>query len=265
MKIAINTNAYRDLTYEDAVAQIARDAPGVPIEASTCREHLYEYFIRMERMRGLEDIPMGNVVVLSGGWADFVTGEGLECEGIMDRQVAFSCLTDIPVRIFFSNPIKEAPATMANMREGIWNLGSLVQRWLGDCNPRLCVENHAGLTREPQAMNFLISQVRDHTHTKVVGTTLDPANYAMCGVDPMVATRAILPEFIYHVHVKDIDGQGEFCAPGRGQLKKTWKEIIKYLKSIGYNGVLTYEYEGHDIKNRQQHIVDGLNFLRELI
>lgn len=134
----------------------------------------------------------------------------------------------------------------------------------------------------PEKAKTLLSFLRD---TKGgVGVNFDPANFVMVtGQDPVEAVY-LLKDYIVHTHAKDgimIDGGQNptdvyhaFAVGGvdalnvckgfkevpLGEGNVDWKNYIKALKDIGYNGFLTIERETGD--NPEQDIEKAVDFLK---
>jgi len=100
---------------------------------------------------------------------------------------------------------------------------------------RLGIENHA--ERAPQEIREQIGDDAD-----VLGTTIDTGWWATQEYD---AARAIdeLHEHVFHVHLNDVfkAGEHEPCAWGDGVVPID--ECLEALRRIGYDGVITVEYE----------------------
>jgi sugar phosphate isomerase/epimerase len=120
-----------------------------------------------------------------------------------------------------------------------------------------------------------------------VGVNLDPANFTMVTGQDAVEAVYLLKDYIVHTHAKDgimldenqdptavyhafavggVDAlnacEGFKEVPlGEGQVD--WKNYIKALKEIGYDGFLTIERECGD--NPTQDIVLAVNFLKSLL
>jgi hypothetical protein len=226
---------------------------------------LYEHFINPDSFAKLADIPISNVVAISGGWVDFIQEEGIKEASIVDRQIGFACAANLPLRLFICNPKDEVSYSLDALHLAVWNLSEVVMRWISYCDLNICIENHGRITNNPEVIDVLIDNVRNNTKCKTVGITLDPGNFMRAGVDPLKAIHIINPKFIQHVHIKDVDKDGKWCVPGDGLIGNQLKKIIQYLKDIEYCGVVTYEYEGNDLENRTEHIVRGYNWLMEQI
>ena len=264
MNLAIHTNAFRDMSFDEACRIINNTWPEIYIEASTCREHLYKDLLDWSNVRKVSKSPPEKVGIISGGWCDFVIGDGLEHGGILERQLNLSSAWNVSLRLFLAHPNNEPQASPQNVIQSITSMYTYFRKW-GIDRTKICFENHGGITADPICLDGIISTIRRVLQSEMIGITLDPANYAVCGQDAVVSTKALTPEYIYHVHAKDIDSNGDFCAVGDGILRDSWVEIIHYLKVIGYNGLITIEYEGNDLDNRIVHISNSLNFLKEIL
>lgn len=111
-----------------------------------------------------------------------------------------------------------------------------------------------------------------------VAVNLDPANLTMCVSDDAVEAVYTLQKYIVHTHAKDgiclTDGKIELnseqeiqAAQGKsylelplGQGGVDWKNYLKALEEIGYNGFLTIEREVGE--NPSSDISLAANFLR---
>lgn len=101
-----------------------------------------------------------------------------------------------------------------------------------------------------------------------LGINLDPANLIMYGKGNPVDALDVFGEFVLDVHAKD----GLYPTDGRklgrevkvGEGRANFPALIKGLKNIGYNGVLTIERE---ISGEQQviDILDTKKYLEHLL
>ena len=268
IKIPIHTNAFRDLDYLRAVDIIELCWPGQPIEASTCREHLHRYLTTWDETQKISYFKssVSEVSVLSGGWCDFVRGEGLGIDGMFDRQAWLAENLNVLLRVFLAHPNNEPEATPENIDRAVQNLMLAADMTEVD----LAIENHGGITADPGAMNEILYRINEGVGYSQVGTVLDPINYARCGWDPVRVLKAINFKLIKHVHAKDMTSDGKLCTPGDGLFKEEWRVIARYLRDNGYKGAVTLEYEGDDIMNgshpgyRVEKISRGLRFLEEI-
>ena len=120
-----------------------------------------------------------------------------------------------------------------------------------------------------------------------VGVNLDPANFTMVTNQDAVEAVYLLKDYIVHTHAKDgilIDPEQDptdvyhaFAVGGvealnackgfkevpLGEGEVDWKNYIKALRDIGYDGFLTIERETGE--NPEADIIKAVRFLREIL
>ena len=120
-----------------------------------------------------------------------------------------------------------------------------------------------------------------------VGVNLDPANFTMVTDQDAVEAVYLLKDYIVHTHAKDgvlidknqnpTDVYHAFAVGGvealnackgfkevpLGEGQVDWKNYIRALKEIGYDGFLTIERETGE--NPEADIIKAVGFLKELI
>lgn len=120
-----------------------------------------------------------------------------------------------------------------------------------------------------------------------VGVNLDPANFTMVTDQNAVEAVYLLKDYIVHTHAKDgvlidknqnpTDVYHAFAVGGvealnackgfkevpLGEGQVDWKNYIRALKEIGYDGFLTIERETGE--NPEADIIKAVGFLKELI
>ena len=69
-------------------------------------------------------------------------------------------------------------------------------------------------------------------------------------------------ESITHVHLSDIDEKGKICLPGRGIFP--FKELLKRLKDVGFDGPLLIEVYKDDYQTVQE-LKESADYLNELL
>ena len=82
----------------------------------------------------------------------------------------------------------------------------------------------------------------------------------LAGDDPVKAVSE-LEQWVVHVHAKDVSLDGKPCAPGEGCLD--FQLVIDRLRSTGYEGFLSVEYEGD--KDQLLGTGIGLGYLKALL
>jgi L-ribulose-5-phosphate 3-epimerase len=98
-------------------------------------------------------------------------------------------------------------------------------------NIKFAVENHGGLSDDPA----VLAEFVQHFHSPFLGVCLDFGNFAG---DRTIGVQTLAPQAI-HVHAKsrDFNGQGE-------EATIDYRMCLSALKSAGYEGVISIEYEG---------------------
>jgi len=264
MAYAIHSNAFRDMSYSRATKYIKERWPEALIEASTCREHLGQVLRDWHSVfKFIIEEDWNSIGAVSGGWVDFATGVGVQSDGYADKQVVIASAWGIPLRLFLCNPTLEPENSREHRIAAASMLGGFVKRW-NFAETNICIENHGGITANPLNVQEVLD-LASNLAEKRVYTTLDPINYATCGMNPWIACKAIRSESIGLVHVKDIDANGHYTIPGMGLYTKEWHKILDYLMVNDYKGTFTIEYEGKDLEHRDQYIDKAIEFLAEYI
>lgn len=120
---------------------------------------------------------------------------------------------------------------------------------------------------------------------EVMGANLDFSHLFWQGIDPLKAIK-VLAKAIYHTHFKDtridydncsvkgvLDGTPDvdltnrswvFSLIGTGHDYKVWKDIIRYLKLVGYDYVLGIEHEDA-LMSVKEGFEKAVAFMKEII
>jgi sugar phosphate isomerase/epimerase len=107
-------------------------------------------------------------------------------------------------------------------------------------------------------------RLREAVGSRSIGATVDPSHLVWQGVDPVQAIRA-LGDAVFHFHAKDtfidpiispVNGNLDpkpfedvsrrswhFCTVGYGCGEEGWRKIVRALRLVGYDGVLSIEHE----------------------
>lgn len=126
-------------------------------------------------------------------------------------------------------------------------------------------------------------QLRDAVGS--IAVNLDPSHLWWQGIDPVAAIE-LLSGAIVHVHAKDtqlvadeIRRNGVFdlrppertdvrswnsCLLGRGHQRDEWQDIVRALRGVEYNGVLSLEHEDIGVA-ADEGVREGVMFLRSLL
>ncbi len=119
----------------------------------------------------------------------------------------------------------------------------------------LALENHGNYFNKIDVVERILRAI----NSKYLRLTFDSGNFAKAGDNPLEAIRR-LKTYVVHVHAKDIDVNGNLCAPGEGVID--FYTIAKELDSIGYKGFFSVEYEGN--KDQIYGVGIGIGYLRAL-
>ncbi|HZY43242.1 MAG TPA: sugar phosphate isomerase/epimerase [Anaerolineae bacterium] len=116
-------------------------------------------------------------------------------------------------------------------------------------NIKLAVENHGGLSNDPDLLIEFIERCRGG-RSSALGACLDLGNFER---DPLIGIQKIAP-YAIHVHAKALafDDSGE-------EATIDYKSSLSILKAAGYAGALSIEYEG------QGGAAEGIHQTRDLI
>ena len=127
-----------------------------------------------------------------------------------------------------------------------------------DAGIRLCVENHFGTMTQTAAETARLVREVDHPAVRVL---YDQANLTFTHDEPYTEALRIQGDLVGHVHVKDLvftDPDAPFQASETARVAATeravrsrvvgdgivpWGEILLSLSALGYDDVLTLEYE----------------------
>jgi sugar phosphate isomerase/epimerase len=127
-----------------------------------------------------------------------------------------------------------------------------------DAGIRLCVENHFGTMTQSAADTARLVREVDHPAVRVL---YDQANLTFTHDEPYAEALRIQGDLVGHVHVKDLvftDPDAPFQASETARVAATeravrsrvvgdgivpWGEILSSLSALGYDDVLTLEYE----------------------
>ena len=120
----------------------------------------------------------------------------------------------------------------------------------------------------------------------VIGANLDPSHLFHQGMDPIHVIHALGPNFVFHVHAKDMvlnsylaarDGVFDlrpmhdiskrtwaYRTLGFGHDELWWRNFISALRIVGYDGVLSIEHED-GLMSVREGIQKSVEFLRPLL
>ena len=139
---------------------------------------------------------------------------------------------------------------------------------------RTCTENHGYVLQDAELVETLIRTVNHPNY----GWLVDMGNF-LCADDLPVHAVPIAAPYVFHVHVKDFlykpadaenPGQGWFPSRNGSYLRGTVaghgvvpiRRCLETLKKAGYDGVVSYEFEG--MEENLPALEAALAFLRGL-
>ena len=152
---------------------------------------------------------------------------------------------------------------------------------LQDSGVKLAFEMHPGdAVYNPETLLMLRNEIGD-----VVACNFDPSHIFWQGVDPLIALKK-LRDAIVHVHAKDvlideevvkwrgnIDWKPQsdimnrawtFRTLGYGHDRLWWKKFISTLKLVGYDGVLSIEYED-PLMSADEGLRKAVSFMNDVL
>ena len=97
-------------------------------------------------------------------------------------------------------------------------------------------ENEKMIYGDTIARNVDLLQGINHPRLRAV---FDPANYLECRQEPYPQAYNAVKPWLEYVHVKDVNAQGTLVVAGDGEAR--WSDILKRLRSDGYDGFLSLE------------------------
>ncbi len=106
---------------------------------------------------------------------------------------------------------------------------------------QVLLENHMDTMATSAARTMAICSATGHENLKIL---FDPANLATLHAEGFLESFALQKDLIGHVHVKDavvVDGVRRSVVPGEGD--DPWPTLIAALKTYGYDGHYSLEYE----------------------
>jgi len=109
----------------------------------------------------------------------------------------------------------------------------------------LAVDNHGWVTNN----GYLEFEVFDRVGSPNVGANLDTMNYRWRGNDLKVIDRfyELIAPYTFHTHMKDGTGSLEkYVGAALGEGEINLKYAVERLKTAGYHGAWTAEYEGRE-------------------
>lgn len=151
-----------------------------------------------------------------------------------------------------------------NLREGVdphqaeeWVIEALseIADYASSEGVILALENHGAYFSRAEVVERIVRAVNSPS----LKLNFDTGNFARAGDDPVAAARR-LGSWVVHVHAKDVDERGAPCAPGEGVID--FEAVARELKSCGFNGYFSVEYEGE--RDQLLGVGIGVGYLRAM-
>jgi len=218
-----------------------------------------ESLVERTRKSGLE---VSNIMC----WQDFVTtDEKLRSERVrrIEEYLSATGKLGISVLNLFTGPMTWSPQFQRigrDISEGrAWSLV------VDSFNPIVSAAEKQNVIVTVEAVfgmlvhdYYTMRELLSHFDSKYIGVNLDPSHLILYGNDPVWAVSR-LGQKIKHVHAKDAAGRmgilGEdFVFPFLGEGQVDWKGFLAALRSAGYSGYLSLEFENDSYLN---NVCDG--------
>ena len=261
MKLAFSTNAFKQVSLEESLRQIALCGyAGVEIMADVPHAYPPQMDARRRKsvVRLLKELRLG--VTNLNAFTLFAQGDTwhpswIEPEaGARRRRIAHTldCIRlarDLGAPGISLEPGGPLPAGMDRQtaldlyRQGLTECLPLAE----ECGVNLLVEPEPHLLIErPEEFEELL---QGFTHPRL-GLNFDIGHFYCVGVDPSDAARRLAPH-IRHVHLEDIAPTREHrhLVPGRGAIDLGG--VLKTLRDLGYTGWVTAELYPYEAQARE--------------
>lgn len=215
-----------------------------------------------EKTRRRRKLQVSNIMC----WQDFVTKDGTSGKrrvAAIEKYIRAASALEIPILNVFTGPMTWNPDHEKIGRdiseERAWNavkesFSSIVEAAEKN-NVVITVEAVFGmLVHDYYTMRELLS----YFNSENLAVNLDPSQLALYGNDPAWAITRLGTK-VRHVHVKDAAGKAgvlgeDFNFPFLGEGIVQWEPFFNALRSIGYSGFLSLEFENDSYLN---NVCDG--------
>lgn len=246
MKLFANTWCYRDCDRQAAFRDIARlGFAGVEIIAHGPCWHADTMDTTAEREESLKLLKELNLEVVAVSPAtEYLLFEKDKRRQMVEHTMAMTDMTLLYgtniVRIFAGGNVPEGRTKKECIDAVVEGLKPCVD-YAEKRGAVLAVESHGKFGTDLGALVEIMNRIDSAS----LGITLDTANFAVNGVNPLDAIDAF-GKRIYHTHLKDYKlGEKSYgTAVGEGSLD--FPEILKKLQQSGYKGAFCIEYEGNE-------------------
>ena len=122
----------------------------------------------------------------------------------------------------------------------------------------VCMEPEFDYTQNPETMLEILDLV-DSDRLRI---NLDTGNIVFGGYDPVEYLKTVGPENVGHVHIKDVDEDGNPVAMGDGVVD--YDAVFDILRNDGYDGIVNIEHPDEETTRRgYEHVQEHYPFLLE--
>ncbi len=274
MKLAFSTNAFKRVSLEESIQQIA-DCGYSGVEIMADVPHAYPPHMTKRRTRAVCDLlrqlrlDVSNVNAFTffamgdtynPSWIDpqpkvrSQRVEHTENSLRLAHDLGSPCISLEPGGPLPDGMLREE--AMEHYRLGLQMVHPLAR----DLNVMLLVEPEPNLLIETS--DEFLELVGTLPYDQV-GLNFDVGHFYCVGEDPAEAVRKLAP-WIKHVHIEDIAAtrQHKHLPPGQGAID--FQGVFRALRDIGYDGYVTVELYLHEATARQT-AQDALHFLENLL
>ena len=126
-------------------------------------------------------------------------------------------------------------------------------------NVKIAIHNHGPEDKRWKKPEWILDAVKGLDAR--IGSCADLGHFIRADIDP-VAALEMLGSRVHGCHFKDFDKQGNDVVVGTGQLDVV--KSLRMLKKIGFQGLLSLEYEG-DKENPVPKMLECLKTIREAV
>ena len=261
MKLAFSTNAFKQVSLEESLRQIAACGySGVEIMADV--PHAYPPHMDPHRRKAVADLcrELRLTITNLNAFTLFAQGDtwhpswiepdpAARARRIEHTLGALQLARDLGapgISLEPGGPLPEGmdrTAAMALYRDGL----KAVLPAAAQCGVDLLVEPEPHLLIErPEEFEELLAGL---SHPRL-GLNFDIGHFYCVGVDPAAAARRLAPH-IRHVHLEDIAASREHrhLVPGRGTVPL--KSVLDALADVGYTGWITVELYPYEAQARE--------------
>ena len=171
------------------------------------------------------------------------------------------------VEVFNANHTTNEKIFQFGQKLGIENLSAdptkdsfdSLQKLVRQYNIRIAIHNHGPEDDRWQRPEWILESVKNLDPR--IGACVDTGHYLRADVDPVEAIR-MLGSRVLGVHLKDFDASSKEQVLGQGQLNLT--NVFRALLDVGFDGVLSLEYEEHK-ENPVPHMWKGMKAISEAL